>query len=138
MDFSSVSAAAEEGAVLELKDPHGEPVLKPDGSPVTITLAGSDSKRFKKARNAIGDRYLKKASPRKAAIAETTEESLNDWAFQLAAATISWDGVVVEGAELECTPANAKRVYLDYDWVREQVDAFVGERRNFWKSSPKT
>ena len=40
MDFSNVSAAAEDGAVLELKDPAGELILKDDGSPVTYLLHG--------------------------------------------------------------------------------------------------
>lgn len=134
MDLSTVSAAAEEGAILELKDPTGEPILKPDGKPVTITLAGMESKRFKRARNSIGDRYLKNAGPTSRA-AKTMEEAIGDLAFQLASVTIAWDGVIVDGQELECTQANAKKVYLQYDWVREQVDSFVGNRANFWKAS---
>ena len=138
MDFSDVSAAAENGAVLELKDPTGELILKPDGSPVTITLMGTESKQYKKARNAIGDRYLKKATPRKAAMAETTEEAISDLASQLAAVTISWDGIIRSGITVECTRDNARALYIDCEWVREQADNFVGERRNFWKASPKS
>jgi hypothetical protein len=135
LDFSNVSAAAEDGAVLELKDPAGEPILKDDGSPVTITLAGTESKKWKKARNAVGDRYLKNANPRNSSPVRTMDEALSDQAFQLASVTLAWDGVIVDGQELPCTHDNAKKIYLQYDWVREQVDLFVGERRNFWKAS---
>jgi hypothetical protein len=133
MDVSKVSAAAEQGAVLELKDPAGDTALKADGTPVTITLAGTESKRWRKARNTIGDKFLKASRP--GGKATTMEEAIADQAFQLAAVTLAWDGIELDGQSIECNPANAKRVYIESDLIREQVDAFVGDRRNFWKAA---
>jgi hypothetical protein len=137
MDLSSLSVSSEDGANLELKDPLGEPILKPDGTPVTIKLQGSESAKWKKARNVAGNRYLQMANPRNAAQAKTMDELIGDLAFQLASVTLSWDGIVDESQEIECNLASAKKLYLKYDWLREQVEAFVNERRNFWKASLK-
>lgn len=135
MDLDQVSEASEQGAVLELKLPNGDPVIKPDGSPVTITLAGMESAKWKKARDVVGNRYLKTASPRRGPAAQTMDELANDEAFQLASVTLAWDGVVVKGQEWPCDLAHAKKLYLTYDWIRNQVNEFVGERRNFWQAS---
>lgn len=135
MDVSKFAAQAEAGAVLELKDPAGEPLLKSDGEPITITLAGTESKRWKKARNVVGNKYLKATARNNPQQARSFEDGLDDMAFQLAAVTMAWDGIEIDGQPLECNPANAKRLYLESDTIREQVDLFVGDRRNFWKAS---
>ncbi len=134
-DFSKVTAAAEEGAILEVKDPIGDPILQPGGKPVTITLAGMESNKFRKARNVIGNRYLKQSGGARYPFAQTTEAAIDDQAFQLASVTLSWEGIVDEGQPIECNAVNAKRLYIKYDFLRRQVDEFVGEQRNFWKAS---
>lgn len=122
----------DEGALLELNDPYGNPWLKPDGKPVTIRLAGMDTTRWQKARDSVFNRVLKTSGPRGPQW-KTAEEQRGDEAFMLASVTIAWDGVT----DTECTPANAKQFYLSpqNNFIREQVDAFVGERRNFLKAS---
>ncbi len=133
MDPKIITAQAEAGAILELKDPAGEPDLKPDGMPVTITLAGTESKAWKKARNIVGNKYIQSTSRNQKQ--RSFEDGLDDIAFQLAAVTLAWDGIMLDGQVIECTQANAKRVYLESDTIREQVDLFVGDRKNFWKAS---
>lgn len=135
MDLATFAASSDEGATLELKDPAGEPLFKDDGStPVTIKLAGSDSKRWRKAEDTVGDKRLKAA---KSGGVKSMEELRDQNAFLLASVTLSWDGIVVHDKELECNLENAKRLYLDYAWVREQVDSFVGDRRNFLTASSR-
>jgi hypothetical protein len=135
MDVSKVSAAAEQGAVLELKDPAGDVALKEDGTPVTITLAGTESKKWRKARNAVGDKFLRASRP--GGKATTMEEAVADQAFQLASVTLEWDGIgeFLYGHSVEMTLANAKSLYIAEEFVREQVDTFVGNRANFWKAA---
>lgn len=137
MDFDNVKKAADLGAKMEVKDPTtDQPMLKDDGeTPITITLAGVESDKWKKARSTVGNKYLKTAGPNRPPGAKTIEESIADDAFQLAAVTLAWDGVIVEGQELECNQANAARIYAKYDWLRNQVSEFVGNRANFCAAS---
>lgn len=138
-DLSKVTTAAEEGAVLEVKWPDDTAILKPDGSPVTIRLRGMESKEFKKTRNSTLNRYIKKRGPNRGDLApDTAEEGIEDQAAWLAAATIGWDGIVDEGQEIECNFVNAKKLYIKHDFLRVQVNTFIGEQRNFWKASSTT
>jgi hypothetical protein len=50
---------------------------------------------------------------------------------RLAAATLSWQGVIYQGAELACTAANARRLYGEQLWIREQVARFLEDRAHF-------
>ena len=46
----------------------------------------------------------------------------------LAACTLGWKGVVVDGAPLPCSRDNAIMLYTRFPWLREQVDQFVSDR----------
>ncbi len=135
MDFAKVTAAAEEGAVMEVKDPAGEVMRKADDSPITIKFAGLESSKWRKARNEIGNKYIKAGPGTRGFGAKSTEEAVEDLSYQFAAVTLSWDGIVDEGQEVTFSRDNAKRLYVKYDFLRKQVDEFLGEQRNFWKAS---
>jgi len=126
VDLSKISNA-DDGAVMELQYA-GKVVRKEDGSPVTIKLAGMDSTKWRKARNSLFNRSIKTAKPNQQ---KTAEQNIDEDSELLASVTISWDGISDKGQDLECNFANAKKVYLEYDWLREQVSAFVQQRENF-------
>src|SRR5690242_20932246 len=138
MDLDSLLISEDEGVVLELKDPAGEPLLR-DGKPVTITLASTASNRWRKAMDAVGDRRIKTANPRNGTIPKSMDEQRNDTAFLLASVTLDWDGVAFDGGQKECNPTNAKALYSHpkLTWITSQVDEFLGEQRNFMKASAK-
>lgn len=123
-DFAArdVAAKAEEGAELEVLDPvTGEPVG------VYITLAGADSSLHRKATATITKRRLngQKGFRAKGFDPEKVEaESIEI----LAACTLSWKGVVVDGAALPCSRDNAIKMYTRFPWLREQVEQFIGDR----------
>ena len=123
-DFASrdVAAKAEEGAELEVLDPAtGEAVG------VYIMLAGADSSVHRKASVNISKRRLngqkgfrnRGFDPEKAE-AENIEI--------LAACTLSWKGVLVDGAPLPCSRDNAIKMYTRFPWLREQVEQFISDR----------
>ncbi len=92
--------------------------------------------RLKKARNEVGNRYLKTRRDSNSALgAKTTEEAVEDLSYQFAAVTLAWEGIIDEGQTLECNQNNAKRLYVKYDFLRSQINEFLGEQRNFWKAS---
>lgn len=136
MDLADISSAFEHGATLELKHPAtGEPLLDASGKPQTITLAGTDSKRWRRQQDAIGDRLLKsnKGKP----VTQTMQERRDDVASLYAAVTLSWN-VFVGGEAPECNPVNAKKLYLDYPWIGEQADQFLADRQNFSPASSQS
>jgi hypothetical protein len=140
MDLESFAtrSKAEEGAPMEVRNPvTQEPLLQDDGQPVTITLAGSDSDRFQRVQRHNLNRRLKN-SGRRGNVTLTAEELDAEKIETLVACTISWSGIQRRGAPIDCTPDNARSVYKDFPWVREQADEFVNDRVNFLKASSTT
>ena len=125
---------SDEGAVLELNDPDGKPLYY-DGKRVTITLDGTNSERFQKAKYKIGNKRLK-SNPNPAAY-KSLSDADDDEAELLAAITLSWENVAFENGIKECTFENAKRLYLNpkTEWVKRQVNEFAGDVKNFMTAS---
>ena len=134
MDITAFDSTgpANEGAKMELRLPNGEPALKDDGTPVTITLLGADSDAYQRASKALGNRSLRNRSQ-----PLTVEQAITESINLLAKVTVSWDGLTEDGQPLPCTEENAKRLYRSSLAVREQVAEFVNDRGNFVKASPK-
>lgn len=51
----------------------------------------------------------------------------------LVSATLDWEGIVRNGEPVPCTPENVKDAYSAWPWLEEQVNEFLGDRRNFFK-----
>ena len=136
MDLSNLDTAAlaNEGAVLELRGPDGNPILQDDGSPVTITLLGEDSDVVTRHNNAITNQYLRAGL---GGPPITAEASKDNEVSKFAKATVAWSGVVLDGEALICNEANAKLIYRRFGFIRDQVRAFMGDRARFLKASPK-
>ena len=123
-DFATrdVAAKAEEGAELEVLDPATSEAVG-----VYITLAGADSVVHRKAVANISKRRFnnQKGFRNKGFDPERMEaESIEI----LAACTLSWKGVQVDGAPLTCSRDNAIKMYTRFPWLREQVEQFIGDR----------
>lgn len=129
-----VNAAANRGAKLEIKAPDGSMLMQADGkTPVTITLLGMDSDKFTERKNATINKRIQQGARLKI----TAQSAQDDGNRTLAACTVAWDGIVLDGETLECTFDNAVKLYSDkrFPWLREQVDEFIAERENFLKAS---
>lgn len=113
-------ALAENGGTLEVLHP-----VTGERLGISINLVGADSAKFKAARNAqirkrIGKRGL------------TDPEVLDDDdARLLAACTLDWSGVEMNGQSVEFSEKAAFDLYKRFPWLREQAAAFVGDRANF-------
>lgn len=130
-DFDT-EAASEAGAVLEVRNPSTNEVLRhDDGRPFTIKLAGKDSERVQKAARDQSDRNIaaqaRTRAPMRVAVIEKGNVEI------LVAATIEWD-VVLGGQKAESNAKAYREAYTKYKWLAEQVDEFVGVRSNFLKS----
>jgi len=133
MDLSSLdtSKACDEGSVMQLRHPGtGEPLENDDKSPMTLTLLGRDSPRFKAAQNARVNRRIQTAAPGTKITAEAID---SDGVDLVVDATTGWN-VTIDGDKPEFTSASAKAAYIRFPWMREQADAWIANRANFLKA----
>lgn len=138
MDLSTLdtSELANQGALLELRDPAGNPVLQEDGYPVTLTLLGEDSDVVTQINNRNANQFLRGTAGSGQTV--TAEMSRTNEINKFAAATVGWSGIVVDGEEVAFSADAAKGLYRRFPWIRDQVRAFIGDRANFTKASRKS
>ena len=119
---------------------------------ISILLRGMDSDEYQALDREMQRRFMKRAGQRNRKKTqgmrgvrrdtELTDEELqeaeeNDLR-KLIACTVKWqtDGageVILIGQEsLECNEVNARRVYEEYPWIKEQVQDHVHARENFF------
>lgn len=135
VDLASLDlgAAAEKGFDLELL----HPVTKaPLGT--FISLVGKDSATFRNHVRKTGNERLRKqaVNQRRGGDVEvpTIEKIEADAIELLAVCTTGWRGVTYRGVELPFSTVNAKVIYTDLPWIREQVDQAIGDVENFMPS----
>lgn len=136
MDLSNLDtvAASGKGAVMEVRHPVTKAILlttptppKDKGDPVTLTIIGFDATEFRDHERALINKRLNGGKSR-----QTDAEAIQDEAITVLAMCVkAWSGIEVDGKQLDCTPANVKMVLNRFPWLKEQVDAFVGDRANF-------
>lgn len=147
MDYRKLclSDSAETGVAVVMRH-RGEPVLAPDGNPITVTVASRDSSRFK--REVL--RLARQHDDARAKGAEVDEFDALDGATValLAACTIGWswmpdpasfkgatrkDGSLDEAkiASLEFNRDNAEMIFRKFPDFREEVDKAIADRANF-------
>ena len=137
MDMSrlNLEVFAEKGATMELLHPVDNDVLTTEengkGEPITISLLGSDSKAFKnKSRELARRRVAKYQKSRNKSVDHTVSDE--EASELLVACTTGWSGIVVDGEQVEFSEEAAMDLYCKNSWIREQVDAFVGDRASFF------
>ena len=126
-DLAVIQDSMEESAQLTVLHPKtGEETS------IVITLASPDSDKYRKLSMAMRNKNLQYATKnRGVASAERLDE---DAVNLLVGATLAWAGVVENGIAVDCTPENVRRLYTTFPWLREQVDTFLGDRKNFFNS----
>lgn len=129
-------ASEDAGTIIDLLDQNDEPAFQDDGkSPVTITAAGLNSKRYAKAEAWQTEQYQKaglrgkKLSP---------AEQLAIRCGVLARVTLGWSGLSSTGSPLGFSTDNATDVYIRLAFVRKQVEAAVGDRTRFFDKPSST
>lgn len=129
MDFKTldVTAAANAGALLQIT----HPATGEDLEGTTITLLGQDSDTYRKEVKRRAEQSLNGKGRNKKI---DLDEAQRKGAETLAKLTTGWTGFEEGKKEVECTFENAVRMYLEYPWLREQVEAFISDRANFIKS----
>jgi hypothetical protein len=121
------------GQTMEVRHPATGEVLRfDDGRPFIITLVGKDSDRFLELQRNIQDKRIaamtRTRQPVSAVISDRDDIEL------LVNATVSWDMVYGDAKASQSSPANFRSAYTKCRWLKRQVDEFVGNTANFFKT----
>lgn len=124
--------AADQGAEMALKGPNGN-ALRDDttGELWTITLLGMDSQAYVQVQKEIGDRRLRGGVMKMANAPITTEEMEDEGIRMLVAVTKGWKNLIFKKEPFPFSKENATKLYKDFPFIREQVEAFIKDRANF-------
>ena len=129
MDLSLIKT--EDNTTLEVVHPVTRKTLD-----LKIVVAGADSARYKAAKQRLLDKRV--ADIQKRGASSQNAEEIDEMSLVLlVASTVSWTGLDWEGKKLDCTPENVQMVYQTLPWLREQVDACIGDRARFIKDLSK-
>lgn len=115
------SKPAEEGRTLEICDPDTGEALG-----ISIVLRGTESETYKRVSRAQINKYRNLPKSKM-----TIEQIESDAIELLAACTVSWVNIDIDGAELPCTKDNAAMLYTRFGWLRRLVDAFIADEANY-------
>ena len=123
-DYNSVEGS-DEGAVVHIEHPvTGEP------TDAWVKVAGPDSKLAKQRRT-----HIQRMLRGKRNMSDVDIDALEKEALETRVAlTLDWGNIELD-EPLSCTADNARKVYTEYPWLAEQVDAFQGDRTNFFTNS---
>ena len=132
VDLSSIDTVkgANEGFDVQLYHPGTNEDLG-----VTIQVLGKDSDEFQKISRAQSKKRMERMSKggfRNPVVSpeEVEQDNLN----LLAAVSRGWNNVIVDGKPLPFSKENALMLYERFPWIREQIDAAIGDRANFIKT----
>lgn len=134
MDFGQIDTAEDsnQGATHHVIDPYtDEPAYVNIGGadvPVTITVLGPDSDKMRQYQSNVMRSMMKR---RRGQL--NTDELQKRLTGQLVEAVVSWQGVMINGEEVECNRENCKELFEKHAWLREQLLEFQQERTNFLK-----
>lgn len=135
------SQAAEDGVAVHLRHPKTNTPLG-----VRIFVAGVDSETYRSQIRRQQNRRMEQARRSRGQLSISAEELETDALDLLVACTKGWEADIEEHGErktvpfipmsdglLPFSPENVRKVYASpgFAWLREQVDAEMGDRGNF-------
>jgi hypothetical protein len=127
MDFSKLQVS-DDAVEMQLYNPVDGTKL--DG--VVLQVIGQDSQEYRDAARSILQSAIKKAP--KGDITKLGAGDDEYYSAKLKALHIKgWAGIEQDGKPLEYSKENALELVKKYPWLRDQIDAFVGDRANFIK-----
>lgn len=109
-----------------------EPILKADGTEMSITVYAPHSKVYKDALHEQTNRRLQKAQKTKK-FSMTSEEVEQSSLEVLARITKEWD-IVLGGKTPKLDIQSATELYRDYPWIKDQVEEAVNDNASFLKA----
>lgn len=127
-DLAEIQAEAKQENVLEILHP-----VSQIGIGLKIRIASPDSEKYRKLAQAMRTKIqaMMQRNKGKMPPTEVIEEESQK---VLIGAVLGWEGATWGGQPFECTPDNVKQLFDALPWIKEQVDEYLGNRANFFKS----
>ncbi len=129
-DFADLSTVekANSGVAMTVRHPTtGLPLTGSDGKPVTLTLAGVDSDVFRNAKRRTADHF---ATVVRSGGDPDVERQRTE---TVADCTLGWSAnFSLNGKSLKHSAESARDLYEALPWLREQADAFIADRGNYF------
>jgi hypothetical protein len=109
-----------------------EPIVKADGTEMSITVYAPHSKVYKEALHEQTNRRLLKAQKSKK-FTMTSEEAEQSALEVLARVTKEWD-IVLGGKTPKLDFQSAVDLYKEYPWIKDQVEEALNDNASFLKA----
>ena len=130
MDLLNIGKTKETTSVTLYNPINSEILLNEDRSEMTVTIHGPYSKKYKTISHAQQNRRLMKAQ-RTGGKLNLTAEEIEASALDLLVKCVDGWNITLGGEQPDCTEAKVREVFTDLPWVREQVDAALGDAQAF-------
>ena len=130
MDLMNIGTTKETTDVTLYNPINSEILVNDDKSEMTITIHGPYSKKYKTISHAQQNRRLMKAQ-RTGGKLNLTAEELEASALDLLVKCVDGWNITLGGEQPDCKEAKVREVFEALPWVREQVDAALGDAQAF-------
>ena len=130
MDLMNIGTTKETTDVTLYNPVNSEILTNEHRSEMTITVHAPYSKKYKTISHAQQNRRLMKAQ-RTGGKLNLTAEEIEASALDLLVKCVSGWNITLSGEQPDCTEAKVREVFEALPWVREQVDAALGDAQAF-------
>ena len=130
MDLMNIGTTKDTTDVVLYNPVNSEILLNDDGSEMTITVHGPYSAKYKSISHNQQNRRLMKAQ-RTGGKLNLTAEEIESSATDLLVKCVDGWNITLSGEKPECTEAKVRELFETLPWVREQVDAAIGDAQAF-------
>lgn len=130
MDLMNIGTTKDTTDVVLYNPVNSEILLNDDGSEMTVTVHGPYSSKYKSISHNQQNRRLMKAQ-RTGGKLNLTAEEIESSALDLLVKCVDGWNITVGGEKPECTEAKVRELFETLPWVREQVDAAIGDAQAF-------
>ena len=130
MDLMNIGTTKETSDVILYNPINSEILVNDDKSEMTITIHGPYSKKYKSISHAQQNRRLMKAQ-RTGGKLNLTAEEIEASALDLLVKCVDGWNITLGGEQPDCKESKVREVFEALPWVREQVDAALGDAQAF-------
>lgn len=127
----NTAVACNNGVDILIELPNGDP------SDIVIRIVGKDSDQYKKFTRSSMNKRMQQQLKRGAKRLDA-EDLERDEISLLATCTTGWDNIVLDKEPYEFSEQNAKKLYSEWGWIKDQVKEAMESYDDFLSKSNKS